>query len=64
MVGSVQEVLFEEESGDYYVGHTPNYVKVYAKGENLHNAVRTVKITGLYQDGLVGELTMDNSSKL
>jgi len=56
MVGSVQEVLFEEENGGYYVGHTPNYVKVYAKGEDLHNAVRSVKITDLYQDGLLGEL--------
>ena len=56
LIGSTQEVLFEEESGDYYVGHTPNYVKVYAQGENLHNVVRSVKITGLYQDGLLGEL--------
>ena len=60
MVGSVQEVLFEEESGDYYVGHTPNYVKVYAKGENLHNVVRSVEITGLYQDGLIGKWIIDN----
>ena len=56
MAGSVQEVLFEEENGAYYVGHTPNYVKVYAKGENLHNVVCSVKITGLYQDGLAGNL--------
>ena len=56
MVGMVQEVLFEEESGPYFTGHTPNYVKVYAEGENLHNAVRTVEITGLYEDGLMGEL--------
>ena len=57
MVGTTQEVLFEEESGGCFVGHTPNYVKVYAKGENLHNVVRSVKITGLYQDGLAGEVT-------
>lgn len=54
MVGSVQEVLFEEESGAYYVGHTPNYVKVYAKGENLHNTIHPVEITGIYEDGLIG----------
>jgi len=60
MVGSVQEVLFEEESGGYYTGHTPNYVKVYAKGENLHNQIRSVEITGLYQDGLCAQLTIDN----
>ena len=56
MVDTVQEVLFEEESGAYYTGHTPNYVKVYAKGEHLHNKVCSVKITDLYQDGLVGTL--------
>ena len=58
MIGSRQAVLFEEESGAYYVGHTPNYVKVYAKGENLHNTVRTVEITGIYKDGLLGQLVL------
>lgn len=60
MIGTRQEVLFEEQSGDYYVGHTPNYVKVYAKGENLHNVVSPVEITALYEDGLLAQLTMDN----
>jgi hypothetical protein len=50
----VQEVLFEEMEGDYYTGHAPNYVKVYAQGENLHNQVRTVKITAPYKDGVMG----------
>ena len=56
MVGSIQEVLFEEECGGCYVGHAPNYVKVYAKGEDLHNEVRSVEITGLCEDGLIGTL--------
>ena len=56
MVGSVQEVLFEEPAGAYFTGHTPNYVKVYVSGEALHNQALPVKITGLYQDGLLGEL--------
>jgi len=59
MVNTRQEVLFEEKNGAYYTGHTPNYVKVYAKGENLHNEVRTVEITDVYSDGLLGELTKD-----
>ena len=53
---SRQQVLFEEEDGGYFVGHTPNYVKVYARGENLHNEVKNVRITALYKDGLAGEL--------
>ena len=57
MVGSVQDVLFEETEGDFYTGHAPNYVKVYAKGEKLHNQVRSVRITGVYQDGVTGEIS-------
>ena len=56
LVGTVQEVLFEETDGEYYTGHAPNYVKVYAEGENLHNEVRQVKITVLHKDGLLGEI--------
>ena len=55
-VGTVQEVLFEEKDGSYYVGHTPNYMKVYARGEALHNRICSVKITALAPDGLFGEL--------
>ena len=56
MIGSVQSVLFEEEEKGYFTGHTGNYMKVYAKGENLHNEVKNVRLTGLYQDGLIGEI--------
>ena len=52
LIGTPQAVLFEEEEGDYYTGHAPNYVKVYYKGENLHNQIREVTITGIYQDGV------------
>ncbi len=56
LIGSVQEVLFEEMDGPYFTGHAPNYVKVYAVGENLHNEVRKVSITGLYRDGVQGTI--------
>lgn len=55
-VNRTLEVLFEERDGEYYTGHAPNYVKVYAKGENLHNEIRTVTVTGVYRDGVLGEL--------
>ncbi|MCI6728728.1 MAG: tRNA (N(6)-L-threonylcarbamoyladenosine(37)-C(2))-methylthiotransferase MtaB, partial [Clostridiales bacterium] len=58
LVGTVQEVLFEEPAeGGLYTGHAPNYAKIYAPGEGLHNEVRPVRVTGLYRDGLLGELT-------
>ena len=55
LIGSTQQVLFEETDGDYFAGHAMNYTKVYAKGENLHNTVKSVKIIGLYKDGVLGE---------
>jgi len=54
LVGSVLEVLFEEESDGFFTGHAPNYVKVYAEGQALHNEVRCVRVTGLYADGVIG----------
>ena len=55
LVGKPLEVLFEETEGDFYTGHAPNYVKVYAKGENLHNELRTVMVTEVHEDGVLGE---------
>ncbi len=57
LINTRQFVLFEQEDGVYYTGHAPNYVKVYAKGPALHNQVRQVRITGLYKDGVLGELS-------
>ena len=54
LIGTVQEVLFEETDGEFFTGHAPNYVKVYTEGENLHNEIRNVEITGLYKDGVMG----------
>ena len=56
LVGTVQEVLFEEPDGEYFTGHAPNYVKFYVRGENLHNEIRPVRVTAVYKDGLQGEL--------
>ena len=87
MIGSVQEVLFEEEatgsrqqatavgavigrppedagddrdgafnSAPLWTGHAPNYIRVYASGEGLHNQVRRVRIAELYEDGVVGKV--------
>ncbi len=56
MIGSVQEVLFEEISDGYFTGHAMNSIRVYAKGSDLHNRVLSVKITDLFRDGLLGVL--------
>lgn len=56
LIGTEQEVLFEEMDGDDYTGHAPNYVKVYAKGKDLHNQIRTVRIVRVCKDGVFGEI--------
>ena len=56
LIGTTHAVLFEEEEKGYFTGHAPNYVKVYADGENLHNEVKDVQITGLYEDGVLAKI--------
>ena len=56
LIGTTQAVLFEEQSGGFYTGHAPNYIKVYAEGEDLHNRVKNVLITGIYRDGVLGTI--------
>ena len=56
LVGSVQQVLFEEPEGEYFTGHAPNYVKCYVRGEDLHNQVRPVRVIEVYRDGVLGQI--------
>ena len=56
-VGQTYPVLFEQEKGGLYVGHAPNYCQVGVRGEDLHNAIRNVKIEAVDGDMLIGELT-------
>ena len=56
LIGSVQEVLFEQTEDGFFTGHAKNYVKVYARGDGLHNVVKQVRITALRNDGIEGEL--------
>ena len=56
MIGSVQQVLFEEPDGEFFTGHAPNYVKIYAEGADLHNRVLPVEITDLWQEGVRGKI--------
>ena len=56
-VGQVYPVLFEQERDGYYTGHAPNYCEIGVRGEDLHNKVLKVKITGTDGDMLIGELT-------
>ncbi len=56
MLGTTQQVLFEQEENGLYAGHAMNYVKVYVQAAQLHNELRAVRVTELYRDGVLGEL--------
>ena len=51
-----RSVLFEEMDKGFFTGHAPNYVKFYVEGENLHNEIRTVEVTEVYEDGVKGRI--------
>ena len=56
LVGRSQEVLFEETDGGFDIGHAPNYMKIYVPATGRHNEILPVRIIGIYQDGLLGEI--------
>ncbi len=56
LIGKTVSVLLEEKDGAYYTGHTPDYIKVYVPEEDLHNQVRQVRVTEVYQDGVLGSM--------
>ena len=56
MCGTEQDVLFEQVEDGWFTGHAPNGMKVYARGEDLHNPVRRVRIEGLQEEGLRGKI--------
>ena len=56
-VGQTLPVLFEEVKGGLWRGYAPNYVDVsVSSAESLHNIEGQVRITGLTEEGLLGEL--------
>ena len=55
--GKEVEVLFEEKQGEYWVGHTRNYIIVKIKSNDLlENGVKNVKIIEINKDILLGEI--------
>ena len=56
-VGETYSVLFEQPVAGRYGGHAPNYMEVAVPGgENLHNQVLPVRITGTDGEILLGEV--------
>ena len=56
-VGQVYPVLFEQPKGKSFSGHAPNYMEVLVSGgEELHNEIKNVRITGTDGQSLFGEI--------
>ena len=55
-IGTEHDVLFEQTENGYFTGHTMNYVKVYCDAADLRNEIRRVRVTKLFEDGVLAEL--------
>lgn len=55
MMGEVVEVLTEEESGEYIVGYSREYIRCYIKDASANTVVKA-KIKNKYKDGVIAEI--------
>ena len=55
-IGKTEVVLAEQKKAGYWQGYTPNYTRVYFKGNVNQGDLVKVKLTRRYLDGAEGEL--------
>ena len=55
-VGKTLDWLPEEMVGDYTVGYTENYLRVYVKGDYTNKGIIKVKVIEPYLDGAIGKI--------
>ncbi len=56
MIGKTLPVLFETQEGEYWQGHSDNYLEVRAEGEALRGTVHNVRINEVSDGILVGNV--------
>ncbi|MBF1051898.1 MAG: TRAM domain-containing protein, partial [Peptostreptococcaceae bacterium] len=57
LIGKEFDVLFEQKDGDFFEGHTKNYVKVYVEtNKDLSGKLIDVKIKEIKNNKVIGEL--------
>lgn len=54
-IGSTQSVIFEDMEGEYTVGYTPNYIKVWLRGDHS-GEILSVVLTGPREGGALAAL--------
>lgn len=50
-IGKTFDVIIENKKGDYFVGHTPNYILCYLKGDYQSNDLVSATLTQPFLDG-------------
>ena len=63
-IGELVEVLTEEYDGEYVVGHTSNYLKVFLKGDYLLNKDYICKIEELKDNKLYAKVLSCENEKI
>lgn len=54
-IGKTFDVIIENKKVDYFVGHTPNYILCYLKGDYHSNDLVSVTLTAPFLDGALAE---------
>lgn len=52
-IGKKESVLIEEKEGEYFVGHTGNYIKVYV-ADGIPGQISDYIIKNIYKEGVIG----------
>ena len=56
-MGQTLDVLFEEQSGGYWFGYTPNYIRVGVRSDDpLENVIRPARLTDVRGDIVAGQI--------
>jgi len=63
-IGKRLEIITEERVGNYIIGHTSNYLKVYIQGDYILNNTYLVEIEKLENDYLYGHVVSCSNTKI
>lgn len=63
-IGETLEIITEEQVGEYIIGHTSNYLKVYIKGDYKLNSTYLVKIDNELNNNLYGTIISCSNNKI
>ena len=56
-LNSIQSIIIEDLHGDYFLGHSSNYLPIYVKNENIQTSMMVNVLITEYKDGkLYGKL--------